>query len=76
MSEAAPLNLRGVKCPLPIVRLSAAIKQVAAGDTLSFVADDPAFPLDVQAWARRTGHELVRLEKRDGSHYGEIRRAA
>ncbi len=53
------LDLRGVRCPLPIVRLNNRLKTLEHGTTVSFRADDPAFPLDVQAWARRTGHDLT-----------------
>lgn len=74
MSNASHLDLRGVRCPLPIVRLNGSIKLVAPGDELAFVADDPAFPLDIQAWARRTGHELVSLDTTGGQFRGRIKR--
>ena len=35
-----------------------ALKTMAPGDLLEFIADDPAFTLDVQAWARRLGYPL------------------
>lgn len=58
MSDAVVLDLRGVRCPLPIVRLNNHVKTLAPGERVTFVADDPAFELDIRAWARRTGHEL------------------
>ena len=36
------LDLRGARCPLPIVRLNTSIKAVEPGEQLAFVADDPA----------------------------------
>jgi tRNA 2-thiouridine synthesizing protein A len=60
---------------MPIVRLNNAIKAVAVGELVAFEADDPAFVLDVQAWSRRTGHDLVGLDSVDGHHRGAVRRA-
>lgn len=62
MAPSIQLDLRGMKCPAPIVRLNTEARQLAACQDLEAVADDRAFELDVKAWCRRTGHELVRLE--------------
>lgn len=53
------VDLTGLKCPLPIVRMNALIKELPVGDELQVTADDPAFRLDIEAWCRRTEHELV-----------------
>ena len=53
------LDCRGLRCPLPIIRLANAIGDVPVGGTLAVVADDPAARPDVQAWCRMRGHEYV-----------------
>jgi tRNA 2-thiouridine synthesizing protein A len=58
------LDCRQLRCPLPIVKISKAIKEMPSGQTLSVEASDPAFQSDVEAWVRTTGHEL--LEFLDG----------
>jgi tRNA 2-thiouridine synthesizing protein A len=58
------LDCRRLQCPAPIVRISKAVDEMMPGQTLLVEADDPAFSLDVQAWAQITGHEL--LEWSDG----------
>ena len=50
---------------MPIVRISRAIADLECGDTLEVIADDPAFPSDVTAWAKKTGHGLLSLEEAD-----------
>jgi cysteine desulfurase len=60
--EAQQSDLTGLKCPLPIVELNKLIRQIPIGEELVAAADDPAFRLDVEAWCRKTGNELVRLE--------------
>lgn len=56
------LDCRGLKCPMPIVRLSVVARDLQVGDELRVDADDPAFRADVHAWARRTGFEIVDFE--------------
>jgi tRNA 2-thiouridine synthesizing protein A len=56
------LDCTGLNCPVPIVRISQAIKKMEAGQTLEVTADDPAFSADVDAWIAKMGHELVALD--------------
>ena len=53
------LDCRGRPCPLPLVEISRAIKDMAPGETLMVTAADRAFGADVKAWAKKTGHTLV-----------------
>ncbi len=56
---ALVLDCRGMRCPLPIIRLANAIGDVAVGSTIELVADDPAARPDTQAWCRMRGHDFV-----------------
>lgn len=76
MSELHTVDLRGLKCPTPIVRLNEEFRALAAGAELVAVASDRAFELDVQAWCRRTGHELVALEHQDDTLTARLRKRA
>ena len=53
------LDCRGLRCPLPIIRLANAIGDVEVGQTLAVIAEDPAARPDVAAWCRMRDHELV-----------------
>ena len=57
------IDCKGMACPVPIVRISQAMKSMEPGEVLVVEADDPAFPADIRAWAQMTGHELVDLEE-------------
>ena len=60
MPEAdVELDCRGLRCPLPIIRLANNIGDVPVGGTLAVVADDPAARPDVQAWCRMRKQEYV-----------------
>jgi len=56
------LDARGLKCPMPIIKLSAALKTIPVDDELIVLADDRGFPPDVRAWCAKVGHELVSLD--------------
>lgn len=56
------LDLRGLKCPAPLVQLNDAIATLETGAELAAVADDRAFEPDVRAWCELTGHTLVNIE--------------
>jgi TusA-related sulfurtransferase len=65
MSHMTSVDARGQSCPLPIVLVAKAIKTIPIGERLTISADDRAFVPDIQAWCRKTGHELIALENRD-----------
>jgi tRNA 2-thiouridine synthesizing protein A len=57
------LDCKNLLCPMPIIKLNAAISQIGVGHTLQMDATDPGSQYDVQAWAKQTHHELVSSEK-------------
>jgi tRNA 2-thiouridine synthesizing protein A len=52
------LDVRGLRCPLPLIRARAALPDLAPGDVLEVLATDPEAPIDLGAWAAREGHAL------------------
>jgi tRNA 2-thiouridine synthesizing protein A len=59
------LDCKNLNCPMPIVKISKAFKELASGDTLAIEATDPAFKADVEAWVRKTGEILVNFTDSD-----------
>jgi tRNA 2-thiouridine synthesizing protein A len=59
------LDLKGLLCPMPVVKIAQALKQVQIGDLIEAVATDAGVMADIPAWARTSGNELVELEKRE-----------
>ena len=57
------LDLKGLLCPLPMVRVSQNIKNVPAGGVIKAVATDPGSLADISSWARSTGNEVLKIEK-------------
>jgi tRNA 2-thiouridine synthesizing protein A len=68
------LDCAGLNCPLPILRLSKAIKAAASGATIEMLATDPGSVKDVQAWANQTGHNLMESRQENGRYTFVIRK--
>ena len=59
------LDLKGLVCPIPIVKVSQAVKQVQVGDLIEAFATDPGVLADIPAWCKTSGNELVKMERVD-----------
>lgn len=63
MAEAiAPdrtLDCKGLLCPMPIVKLSKAVKEMSSGEVVLMEATDPGSVPDVAAWSKQTGNPIV-----------------
>lgn len=53
------LDVKDMKCPLPVLRANRALRGMAAGERLRVLATDRAAVADFQAFCRETGHALV-----------------
>lgn len=66
VSPAQTLDVRGLKCPLPVLKARKAITGIAPGSTLEVLATDPAATLDFRHYARQSGHTLVEADDAPG----------
>lgn len=60
------IDCTGLFCPLPIVKTREAIRDMAVGQVLEMLSDDPGSDPDMKSWARRSGHDLLEIS-RDGA---------
>jgi tRNA 2-thiouridine synthesizing protein A len=58
------LDLRGLRCPYPVLRAKTAISEIAVGETLVLECTDPLTAIDVPHFASQTGHLLAGHERR------------
>ncbi len=71
MSEIKPdqvIDLKNLLCPMPVVKLSMAVKKAAIGAVIEGIATDPGVMADIPAWARTSGNELVSIQQQ-GKEY-------
>ncbi|MFZ5615775.1 MAG: sulfurtransferase TusA family protein [Pseudomonadota bacterium] len=67
MTADATLDARGLRCPLPVIRMEAALRRLAAGARLEILADDPIAAVDIPHFARAAGHVCETGPSRDGA---------
>jgi tRNA 2-thiouridine synthesizing protein A len=53
-----PFDLRGLKCPLPVLRTRKALADMQAGDILIVSCTDPLATIDIPNLLRETGDML------------------
>ena len=53
------LDTKGLNCPLPVLKLKKAMKQVPPGGILQVLATDPGAVADFEAFCRQTGNQLL-----------------
>jgi tRNA 2-thiouridine synthesizing protein A len=59
----AELDCVGLFCPMPIARTKEEIEKIEVGMILKVEADDPAAEEDITRYAKRAGHEIIKVEK-------------
>ena len=65
MSETV-LDVKGMSCPLPVLRANRALRGLEPGARLRVLATDRAAVADFQAYCRETGHALVAFTEEQG----------
>jgi tRNA 2-thiouridine synthesizing protein A len=69
-----PLDLKGLKCPLPVLRAKKALKGMTPGALLEVLATDPGSVKDFQAFCETTGDEMVSWSEVDGVYRYTLRK--
>jgi tRNA 2-thiouridine synthesizing protein A len=59
------LNLRGLKCPLPTLRVRKALSGLKPGDLLVAECTDPLTAIDIPNLINQTGDELIETARAD-----------
>ena len=62
------LDLRGLRCPQPVLRAKKALRNISIGHTLVLECTDPLTVIDVPHFVNQTGHTLSE-QGRDGDVY-------
>ncbi len=70
------LDVKGLSCPLPVLRANRALRGLAPGDRLRVLATDRAAVADFQAFCQETGHALLACSEDAGTFSFLIRRKA
>ena len=74
--DTIPLDLRGLKCPLPVLHVRKALIAARAGTLLVVECTDPMAAIDLPNLVRETGDIIELQGDADGALVFHIRKAA
>ena len=61
------MDLKGLPCPMPVVKVSKGIKEIEVGQILEAVTTDPGALADFPAWAKTSGNEILKTDQDDAT---------
>jgi tRNA 2-thiouridine synthesizing protein A len=57
------LDVRGLNCPLPLLRSKKMLSQMKSGEVLKVLTTDPAAEIDFKVFSELTGNKMLSLKK-------------
>lgn len=74
MNNSEIYDLRGLKCPLPVIKTEKRLRGMPSGALLTVETSDPLAVIDIPHFCREKGHVLLADEKTESGHRFTIRR--
>ncbi len=68
------LDVKGLSCPMPVLRANRALRAMPPGERLRVLATDRAAVADMRAFCQETGHALLAFSEEGGVFSFVIRR--
>jgi tRNA 2-thiouridine synthesizing protein A len=69
------LDCQGLLCPMPIIKLSKAIKTIEVGESIEMLATDPGSMPDMEAFQKQTGHKILNSAQQGAVYRFVVQRA-
>lgn len=69
------LDVRGEACPYPLIRTKQQVDKLQKGQVLKVLANDPVAPQNIDAWAKKSGNELLEVEVFKGNYSIFVRKS-
>lgn len=70
----AMLDVKGLKCPLPVLKANKMLRGLEAGAVLEIEATDPGAVADFKVFCETTGHTLMASAEAGGVYSFKIRK--
>jgi tRNA 2-thiouridine synthesizing protein A len=71
---AAVVDATGLSCPMPVIELAKAVRDVELGEVVLLLATDPTAKVDVPVWCRMQRQTLRSQDEVDGVWRFEVER--
>jgi tRNA 2-thiouridine synthesizing protein A len=69
------VDARNLQCPMPVLKISQAMKEVDSGGTVELIATDRGALSDIPAWAKDMGHSLKEQFEQDSELHFVVQKA-
>lgn len=63
------IDARGLKCPLPVLKMEKRLAGLQSGSTLTIVTTDPMAKIDIPLFCRQNGHTCAIAQRDDGTEF-------
>ena len=73
--EGEYLDLSGLSCPGPLVKIKERIDNLKEEEILKVKVSDPGFYNDIQSWCKTTKNSLLSLEKKNGYIFATLKKS-
>jgi tRNA 2-thiouridine synthesizing protein A len=70
------LDLKGLLCPLPVLRANKATRELSPGTLVEVLATDPQAPKDFEVFCETAGHEFIDSSEENGTYVIRFRKAS
>lgn len=60
------LDVKGLNCPMPIMKVKKTLKGLPAGEHLEVLVTDPGAVRDFQTFSKSSGNPLLEMDENDG----------
>ena len=72
MADSITIDVRGLKCPLPVLKTDRRMRDFPAGTQFIVLATDPMAAIDVPHFCGENGHRLIATHRDGNLHRFEI----
>ena len=73
---AVELDLKGLDCPMPLLKAKKALNEMQPGELLRVIATDPGSVRDFEVFSRQSGNELIESVASSGEFRYLLRKKA
>jgi len=66
--DTVVIDARRLLCPMPVIRVQNAVKELSPGTRVEAICTDPGALSDIPAWGRINGHTIIETISRDDEY--------
>ncbi|HMB47140.1 MAG TPA: sulfurtransferase TusA family protein [Afifellaceae bacterium] len=75
MDDTLTIDVRGLKCPLPVLKTAKRMAPLSAGVRVVVLTTDPMAAIDIPHFCQEHGHLLIAKQEQEGTLRFEIEKS-